>query len=597
MARQHDAVDIVTIGAGLTAAILASRILPSTGHTMVSIEQGPAQWTYPDFAHNHDALRYGQYFAMMQNLSTSTVSWRPRVGAPALPMRRYGAFTLGSGLGGATAHWAGVSYRFLPTDFRIRSHYEEKYGPDSIPEEMTIQDWPVGYDDLEPYYDAFEYDAGVSGQAGNLDGVILPGGNPFEGPRSRPYPLPPLAMRAFGHEVFRAATEIGLHPFPVPSALLSQGYTDPFGNVRAACLYCGFCQQYGCEVGAKASPQTTWLPPALATDRYDIRTGCRVLGIETADNGRATGVTYVDQDGNEHFQPAELVIASAFTIENVRSLLLARSRAHPDGIGNDRGLVGRNYTFHPSHTSVTGLWESRKFQFFMGNTCTIPHIYDYNGDVFERPAGDEFFVGGGQIRAEMGEKEPVGTVPGLLEPFEERQWGSRWKRRVGQLFDSIGEISVQGESPAYEGHFCDLDPTYTDAFGKPLLRITFDWTENERKQHRFLTDQCVRIMRAMNPDEMSVTDELSPFDLGEYQSDHVHGGAIMGTDPGNSVTNSYGQVWDTPNVFVTGGALFPQNPGSHPTETIAALTYRTADAIRDQYLTGSGGLLDQQEPG
>jgi len=587
--RQHDPVDIVTIGGGMTAAVFAAKILPTTSLEMVSIEQGPAQWTYPDFAHNHDTLRYNNRYAMMQDVSRSTWTWRPDARSPSLPFRQLGSFHPGQGLGGAMVHWTGLTWRFLPDDFNYRSINEERYGRDRFPEEMTVQDWPIDYEDLEPYYDALEYEMGVSGRAGNIDGRILPGGNPFEGPRSRPYPNPPLAQGPFDELYMSACTDLGLHPFPTPAGILSRGWTDPYGNVRAGCLYCGFCTRYGCEVGAKTSPLTTWLPPALATGRYEVRTLSRVLGIETADDGRATGVRYVDSRGEEHFQPAEIVVCSAFTLENVRNLLLSRSPAHPDGIGNDRGQVGRNYTYQVNQAPVRGLFEGRRFNMFMGNGCTNAQIHDFNADNFDH--SDLDFFGGARIQSEGGQREPISSVGGLLGGFTDRQWGAEWKAMLSRSWDSVGELSFEGDSPAYAGNFLDLDPNYTDEWGLPLLRLTFDWRDNERAMYRFLAERCAEIMRAMGPSQMEVTDELGPYRIDDYQSTHPNGGAIMGTDPGNSVTNSYGQVWDTPNVFVTGAALYPQNPGANPTGTVGALALRTSEAIRDRYFRAPGELL------
>lgn len=590
MAREHPAVDVVTIGGGFTASILAARILPSTSHTMVSLEHGAAQWTYPDFAHNHDSLRYSARYAMMNDLSQVTWTWRPRRDAPALPMRQYGSFHPGQGLGGSIVHWSAQLWRFLEQDFRYRSHYVERYGPDKLPEGMTVQDWPVSYADLEPYYDAFEYDIGASGRTGNLGGRVVEGGNPFEAPRQRPFPLGPLGVNAYADLFADACRDLGYHPFPQPSGILSEGFTDPFGNVRSGCLYCGFCTRFGCEVGAKTSPQTTFLPVALQTGRYEVRTGCHVLRIETADDGRATGVTYVNARGEEHFQPAEVVVSSSFTLENVRNLLLSRSDAHPDGVGNDRGQVGRNYTYQLFTSPVRGLWRDRRFQFYMGNTSTINIIYDFYGDVFDH--SDLDFVGGSQIFSQPCEREPVTSIPDHVEPFVGRQWGSRWKQMIAQSWDGVGTLNLQGDSPAYAANFLDLDPRYQDAWGQPLLRITFDWQDNDRRLYRFLAARCEEIMQAMSPDQLHVERELGGYRIDQYQSTHPTGGAIMGPDPGDSVTNSYGQVWDTPNVFVTGAALYPQNPGANPSGTVAALAYRTADAIRDRYFAAPGELME-----
>ncbi|GAB3553467.1 GMC family oxidoreductase [Arthrobacter tumbae] len=589
MVVQNDPVDIVTIGGGMTASILAALILPSTSHTMVSLEQGAARWTYPDFAHNHDSLRFNNRYELMQDLNQVSWTWRPNENAPALPMRQYGSFNPGQGLGGSMVHWTALTWRFLPSDFAYRTHHIERYGADKIPDEMTVQDWPFSYLDLERHYDALEYDMGVSGQAGNLNGRILEGGNPFEGPRQRPYPNPPLAQSAFGNLFHEAVQGLGLHPFPTPSGILSQGYTDPFGNVRAGCLYCGFCTRYGCEVGAKTSPLTTWLPPALDTGRYEVRTRSHVIGIETDDDGRATGVRYVNADGNEFFQPAELVITSAYTLENIRNLLLSRSKAHPDGVGNDRGRVGRNYTYQLAQNPASGLWENERFNFYMGNGCTIPQVFDYNADNFDH--SDVDFIGGARMYPSAGQREPISSAQNLLEGLTDRRWGAEWKQTLGSSWDSVGSIGIEGESPAYEGNFCDLDPRFTDAWGLPLLRITFDWRENERNMYRFLANRSEEMIKAMGADRTTVTRQLAPYRYDVYQSTHATGGCIMGTDPGNSVTNGYGQVWDTPNVFVTGAALFPQNPGANPSGTVGALAYRAAEAIRDRYFKAPGELL------
>ena len=184
MAVQHAKVDVVTVGAGLTASIVAAKLCPA-GYEVVSIEQGPARWAYPEFAHDHDSLRYSVRYAMMVDLERETWTWRPNAASPALPMRQYGSFNPGQGLGGAMVHWSAQLWRYLPTDFRYRSHVIERYGESKLPAGSTVQDWGITYDELEPYYDAFDYDIGASGQTGNLRGRILPGGNPFEGPQSK----------------------------------------------------------------------------------------------------------------------------------------------------------------------------------------------------------------------------------------------------------------------------------------------------------------------------------------------------------------------------------------------------------------------------
>ncbi|MBW3632206.1 MAG: GMC family oxidoreductase, partial [Chloroflexi bacterium] len=255
----HPKVDVVTVGGGLTSNILGWK-LTDAGLNMVALEQGPWRWADPDFEHNHDSLRYSVRKAMMFDLTKETWTWRPNVDAPSLPMRQYGAFHPGQGVGGAMVHWSAMLWRFFPYDFQYRSYYVDRYGEEKLPENTTIQDWPLTYEELEPHYDAFEYDIGASGQTGNLGGVILEGGNPFEGPRSRPYPQPPLEVTISSDRFAEACQRLGHHPFTQPSGILSQAFTDPFGNTRSGCLYCGFCTRFGCEVDAKSTGLTTYIP-------------------------------------------------------------------------------------------------------------------------------------------------------------------------------------------------------------------------------------------------------------------------------------------------------------------------------------------------
>jgi len=219
-------------------------------------------------------------------------------------------------VGGAGVHWNGQCWRFLPSDFVARTHLEQRYGKDFVPPGMTIQDWGVTYDELEPYYDRFEYVCGVSGKAGNLQGAKQEGGNPFEGARRREYPLPPLA-RSYGTSIFdKAAREAGFQPFPCPAANTSKPWRNPYGVQMGQCTYCGFCEWFGCGNYSKASPQTTILPVLLGKDNFRYRTLCNVTRVNTDASGRrATGVSYVDINGREFEQPAELVLAGAAAVK------------------------------------------------------------------------------------------------------------------------------------------------------------------------------------------------------------------------------------------------------------------------------------------
>ena len=593
----HNKADVVTVGAGWTAAILAQQ-WTAAGLNVVSLEQGPAQWTYPDFQHNHDHLKYSKRFKMMVDLSKQTWTWRPHPHAASLPMRQFGSFHPGAGVGGAGVHWSAMVWRYLPSDFRYYSHHVERYGAERLPAGHRIQDWAVSYEELEPYYDRWEYDTGVSGTAGNLNGQLIEGGNIFEGPRSRPFPLPPIATSVPADMFADACRNLGYHPFVQPSSILSQAYRDISGNTRSGCLYCGFCTRFGCEVDAKSSALTAHIPLALQTGNYEIRPGCHVTQVNLNAEGLATGVTYVDASGKSHEQPADVVILSAFTLENVRLLLLSRNEAHPNGIGNDRNMVGKNYTYQLWASPVTGIFKGRRFNLFMGNTSTINVIYDFNADNFDHSELD--FIGGGSIFCGVGERDPltsVSNMPSLAGTGgggggeSPPEWGQDLKENLRRNWDSFVPVQMQAESLPYEDQFLDLDPTYRDAWGQPLLRITFDWHQNDYNLYRFMAQRCREILQEMGPTRIDAEMELEPYNIHTYRSTHPTGGAIMGSDPGNSVTNKYGQVWDTPNVFVTGAALYPQNPGANPTATLCALAYMTAQAVLDRYFDAPNEMM------
>jgi gluconate 2-dehydrogenase alpha chain len=296
--------------------------------------------------------------------------------------------------------------------------------------------------------------------------------------------------------------------------------------------------------------------------------------------------------------------------------LLSRSASHPDGIGNDQDMVGKNYSYQLSKTPASGIFEGRRFNSYMGNSCLQDVIEEFNADNFDH--SDLDFIGGASITCGGGEREPISSAHNLAPtggnsaPADEEEpprksaplpgefgsfmgsgteWGQKWKDNLRKNWDSSIGIGIQGESLSYADQFLDLDPTYVDAMGLPLLRLTYEFHENDRRLYRYVAKRCEEIMQAMNPTHINTTPELSPYNIYSYQSTHNTGGAIMGSDPGNSVTNRYGQVWDTPNVFVTGAALFPQNPGFNPTGTVIALAYLAADGLKNNYFRAPGEVM------
>ena len=351
----------------------------------------PWRDTATDFpiSYAQDELRYRLQHELFLQPAQMSVTFRNNASQTALPVRNWGAFMLGNGVGGGGVHWNAETFRFLPTDFKTRSHLTQRYGEKFLPEDMTVQDWGVTFDELEPHYDDFEYLCGTSGTAGNVDGKIHDGGNPFEGARSRPYPTP-AQKQGYGHTLFaEAAKQLGYKPYPQPSGNLSQSYTNPLGVTLGQCTFCGFCEWFGCANYSKATPQTTILPVLLRKPNFEARTECEVMRINLDNTGkRATGVTYVNSSGEELEQPADLVLLCAFQLFNVQLLLLS-------GIGTPydpqtgKGQIGRNFT-HQTMSTATGFFDKDKYNFnpFIASGAIGMCIDEFNGDNFDHgPAG------------------------------------------------------------------------------------------------------------------------------------------------------------------------------------------------------------------
>jgi gluconate 2-dehydrogenase alpha chain len=584
MAARLPSVDVVLVGFGWTAAMLGQE-LTDAGLKVVAIERGAWRDTSTDFAVTfaQDELRYYWRRALFQEPAHETLTFRNSTDQTALPMRHLGSFLPASGVGGAGIHWNGQTWRFLPTDFVARSHNEQRYG--ALPPDMTVQDWGVAYDELEPYYDKFEYICGISGKAGNIKGKIQEGGNPFEGPRAREYPNPPLDM-VYGPTLFAAAAkELGHKPFPCPAANMSRPYTNPLGVTLAPCTYCGFCEKYGCGNYSKSSPQTTILPVLMRKENFELRTGCEVLHVNRDGSGkRATGVTYVDMQGNEYEQPAQLVILCAFALHNVRLMLLS-GIGKPYDPATGEGVVGRNYAYQIV-SGVDVFFDDKILNPFVGAGSLGMGIDDFNGDNFDHTGLG--FIGGGYLACWNTNGRPIEHHP---TPKDTPKWGAKWKAAVKKNYLTSATISTHGAVMSHRGNYLDLDPTYRDIMGRPLMRLTFDYTDNEHRMSDYLTDRATDIAKAMKAREINPKKRTGHYSIVPYQTTHNTGGAIMGDNPRTSAVNRYLQSWDVPNLFVMGACAFPQNPGYNPTGTVGALTYWAADAIRNQYLKNPGPLV------
>ena len=578
-------VDVVIVGGGWTGLLMAKELGSRTALSVVVLERGGPRET-DHYGDDMDELDYTIRFRMMQDISQETVTLRHDSNHSALPLRQYGSFLPGSGIGGAGEHWSAVCPRFLPDCFELLSRTTEKYGAAKLPEDHAIQDWGISYDDLEPHYARADLLLGVSGKAGNIRGKQIEGGNIFEGWRSAEYPTPPTKIPYFSAMFGETAKSLGYHPYPVPAATTSRSYTNPDGVSRAGCTYCGFCETFGCMIGAKAQPTNILLPVIAKRKNVSIRTGAWVRRIvHDAQEGKARGVAYIDGQGEEVFQAAELIILASWTLNNTRLLLLSGigEAYHP---ATSEGTLGRNLTHQVVFSAATAFFE-KPLNRFMGSGASGMMLSDLDGDVFDH--GKLPFLRGGTLGARTARSLPISDC-GVVPKSVNTTWGSEWKKAALYYYDRVGRISFSGEHLSYKGNYMDLDPVYRDHFADPLLRLTLDWRENERKMVEYVVPKAVEIARAMGAKEVTPYSGLRRYDATRYQSSHLQGGTIMGRSPEHSVVNPCLQHWQVSNLFVLGASVFPQNASANPTPTILACTYRAADAIVDRYLKNPAAL-------
>jgi gluconate 2-dehydrogenase alpha chain len=396
--------------------------------------------------------------------------------------------------------------------------------------------------------------------------------------------------QGYGHALFgEAAKQLGYKPFPQPSGNLSQAYTNPLGVSLGQCTFCGFCEWFGCANYSKASPQTTILPVLLRKSNFEARTECEVTHINLDSTGkRATGITYVDTSGEEFEQPADLVLLCAFQVFNVQ-LLLISGIGTPYNPQTGQGQIGRNFT-HQTVSGALGFFDKDKYNFnpFVSAGSIGMCIDEFNGDNFDHgPLG---FVGGGYIGQVQTNGRPIQIT---AVPPDTPAWGSKWKQALKDNYLSTINCGAACHASfyAYRDTYLDLDPTYKDRFGRPLMRMTIDLHDNEIKMSAFLTDKYAEILRKMGAKQVVKQPRKGPYDVTAYQTSHLCGGAIMGDNPRNSAVNRYLQSWDVPNLFVIGASAFPQNAGYNPTGTVGALAFWSAAAIRSQYLKSPGPLV------
>ncbi len=537
-------VPVVIVGLGAAGGV-ASYILTKAGIDVVGIEAGP--YLGPaDYLKTYDELQGWLFKNVLgepkinHEVPTVRQSARDTAQPPAAASR------MANGVGGSSVHMSGQYWRFREDDFKIRSTTVDRYGESALPEGSAVEDWPISYDDLEPYYEKIEYLLGVSGAGGS---------NPFESPRNKDYPMPPLQRTGFTNLVADTLDSLGYNPFPLPAMINSQVY-----NGRQPCTYCGYCTGYGCWNESKSSTLVTAIRAAEETGKLEIRANCRVTRILSNDAGKASGVVYLDDQGVEQEQPAGVVILASYTHENNRLLFLSASDAYPDGLGNTNGQLGKYYSIH-SYLGAQGWIEGKQFNKQSGTYAQSTAFDDFDGDAFDHTGLG--FIRGGLGSASSGESQPIafsrGVAPGVPA------WGSGYKKFLKEQSGGQVSVGMQIEVLMYESNFVDLDPTHTDKLGLPRLRITFDHGVNEAAMDTYFPPKMEEIVNAMGG-RNSFSYPTSPIAV----NSHSYGGTRMGDDPANSVTNKYGIAHDVSNLMILGGSNFVSVTGYNPTETIQA---------------------------
>ena len=537
--KTSDEVDFVVVGSGAAGGIIAKE-LSENGFRVVVLEQGP-YLTEADFTHNEVKVLNEDLLTNHPKLQPNT--FRKTPDEKAKPQR---ALVYGRLVGGTSVHFTANFWRFHEIDFVERS----KIGPIAG---TGFTDWPITYADLEPYYTKVEWEIGVSG---------LAGASPFDPPRSKPYPMPPLPVKGSGVIFEQAARKLGWHAFPAPMAILSEARPG-----RSACVNCGFCLAFGCEVGAKSSSLAAAIRMAEKTGRCEIRPNSYVHRIELDANGKATGAVYFDEQRNAHLQKAKTVVVCANGAETPRLLLLSANKQFPNGLANSSGLVGKYLMLNSGGVSM-GVFDEPLNDYKGFAVSRIFH------DFYELDAQKVGFYGGGGVDARF-DLTPISFAMGALPPGTPR-WGKDFKATLAHNFTRTMEIFGHGTSLPLETNSFSLDPDLKDAWGLPALRMTYKDHPDDLKLSNWLNARSLELLDAAG------AKQKWNFPAQEQQfAVHLLGTCRMGNDPKTSVIDADHRTHDVKNLFLCDGSSLVTSGRGQPTMTIEALAFRAADRIRD----------------
>ncbi len=536
-------VNAVVVGAGAAGGIVA-KALSTAGLSVVLFERG--KW-YTANDCRKDDLR-NQRTTVLGNAFGPDDEGNPRVwvdvaGATHIALPSEGAYQNNAAcVGGGTLSYGAQAWRYLPQDFRMRSTY-------GAPAGSSLEDWPITYDDLEPFYEKAEYEIGISGDYS---------GTPFHGPRRRDLPMPPLPPNREFEILEPAAKRLGLHPFHIPMARNSVPY-----NGRGPCMRCRWCVGFACEVDAKNGSQNTVIPTALATGNCVLHTECMVTEILTDDRGRARGVSWIDEHGHRRQQLSDIVVVSACAIESARLLLNSKSRLFPNGLGNRYDQVGRNLQGH-HYTGATGYFDFETYD-DIGPGASIA-VTDYNH-------GTPGLCGGGMLANEF-IRLPIHMLDRL--PGETPRWGPAHKQAMRAYHRrSIVVMGPTQQIPTAAGRVT-VDPGVKDKWDLPVARFegnvhphTFEIGEIQARRAEAWLKEAGALRTSIGAGKPSLVS------AGQHQA----GTCRMGDDPHGSVVNKNCQLHDIDNLFVIDSSVHVTNGGFNPVLTIMAIAYFASDSL------------------
>lgn len=541
-----DPVDVCIVGSGAGGAPMALT-LGRAGFKVVVLEKG-AHYKKEDFVHD-EILNSRRNFFMPLPWDEPHLLRKGRGGK----FERSNAAWTANCVGGGTVHMSGYFYRLKPVDFRLRSELGAIPG-------ANVADWPITYEELAPYYDLAEEEMGVSGQA-------VP--HPFAEPRKKPYPLPPLDAHPISGEIDRVCKALGYHAIPTARGIISRPYKG-----RSGCAYCALCGSYGCEVDAKSGANSSIIPAAIATGNVEVRSRCMARSVEVDSQGRAKSVVYLDANGVAQEQPAKIVVVSCTAVESARLLLNSVSGRFPKGLANNNGLVGKNLVFSSFGESRATFRVSKRKQTWPWISDSAPFVQRSVQDFYVMPDDKHGFRKGGTLGFMWTHPNPIFAAVNMAGTGEKGVFGKALKDKLRAYRDSkILQFEIYAEFLPTDGTYVGVDSSVTDKYGIPVAAISVERHPLDLKATHFLVERGEEILKALEPDELRRVGEAGETTI-------LQGGTCrFGNDPATSVLDKYCRAHEVPNLYVVDGSFMPTSGGVPVTLTIAANSFRVADAL------------------